>query len=201
VKGVRHDLPAFYLGERPLPARYHLRRRVVGTSHKQHRLRVIEITARIGTVRAVGKQLDLARSSGLEAHKQFPRNRATSRLRVGDMDAHKPIDCRDVMLPTAPHDSVAMAHQKPISAIERHTGGDGPCDAIEHRERQPVASVYHVEQQAAAAAFRVLGSQDPHICSKSDTTIAIARRKIEVGNATVTGMARVDGKMCCAVEL
>jgi len=34
---------------------------------------------------------------------------------------------------------------------------DRPWDAIEHRERQPVAPVYDVEQQAAVAAFRVLG--------------------------------------------
>jgi hypothetical protein len=47
----------------------------------------------------------------------------------------------------------------------------------------------------------VLGGQDPHICSKSDKAVAIARRKIEVGDATVAGMARVDGKMRRTVEL
>ena len=94
-----------------------------------------------------------------------------------------------------------MAHQKPISAIERHTGGDRPWDAIEHRERQPVAPVYHVEQQAAVAALLVLGGQDPQIGSKSNAAVAIARRKIEVGDATVAGMARVHGKMRGTVEL
>ena len=44
-------------------------------------------------------------------------------------------------------------------------------------------------------------SRDPHICGKSDAAIAVARRKIEVGNAAVAGMARVDGKMGRAVEL
>jgi len=117
------------------------------------------------------------------------------------MNAHQPIDARDVMLPTAPHYSVAMAHQKPISAIVQHTGSDRPWDAIEHRERQPVAAVYYVEQQAAVAALLVLGGQDPQICRKSDAAIAIARRKIEVGDAAIAGMARVDGKVRRTVEL
>ena len=42
---------------------------------------------------------------------------------------------------------------------------------------------------------------DPHICSKSHAAVAIARRKIEVGDATVAGMAWVDGKMRRTVEL
>ena len=75
------------------------------------------------------------------------------------------------------------------------------ASAIEHRERQPVTPVYYVEQQAAVAALLVLGGQDPQICSKSDPAVTIARRKIEVGDATVAGMARVDGEMRRTVEL
>jgi hypothetical protein len=117
------------------------------------------------------------------------------------MDPHKPVDCRDVMLPTAPYDNVAMAHQKSISAIERRTGGDRSWNAIEHRERQAVASVYHVEQQAMVAAPGILRNQDPQICSEPDAAIAVTRHKIDVSDAPVAGVARVDGKMCRAVEL
>jgi hypothetical protein len=94
-----------------------------------------------------------------------------------------------------------VAHQEPVSAVERRTGEDGTWDAIEHRDRQTVAAICYVEQQAMTAAPGVFWGQDPHICSEADAAIAITRDQVEVGDAPVAGMARVDGKMCRAVQL
>jgi hypothetical protein len=41
----------------------------------------------------------------------------------------------------------------------------------QYRERQPIAPVHYLEQQAAVAAVLVLGGQDPQIRSESDTAI------------------------------
>ena len=185
--GVGNYPPGFQPGERPFLPRDHSRGGIIAVAHQQGRVRVIEIVARIGAVPPVGKQLDLARGAGLETHQKPAGDRTAVPLRLRNLDAHQPVDGRHVVLPAAPHDGVAVAHQEAVARIGRRTGVDRSRDAIEGRQRQAVAAVRHVEQQAMIAAPRVFGGQDADIRGEMHEAIAIARSQVDIGDARDSG--------------
>ena len=201
MAGVGNHPPGVQPGERPLLPRDRTRRRIVAVAHQEDRARVARIAARIGAMRPVGKQLDLARSARLETDQQPARDRTAVPLRLRNLDAHEPVGRRHVVLPAAPRHGVAAAHQEAVAGIGRRTGVDRPGDTIEGRQRQPVAAVRRVEQQAMVAARRVLGSEDADIRGEMHEASLVARGQVDIGDDAVEGMRRVDREMRRAVEL
>ena len=149
----------------------------------------------------VREQLDLARNVGLEFHQELAGDRQASAPRLGDMDTHEPVDCRDVVLPAAPHHGVALPHQEPVANVQRGTGDGLSRRPIEHPHRQAVAPVGYLQQQTAIAALVVPRGENTNICGEMHEPVAVTRGQREVRDPLVKGMVRVDSKMGRAVEL
>jgi hypothetical protein len=94
-----------------------------------------------------------------------------------------------------------MTHQEAIARIGRRAGVDRPRNAIERSQRQAVAAVRHVEQQAMIAAPRIFRGQDPDIRGEMDETVAALWGQVDIGDATIQKMSRIDGEMRRAVDL
>ena len=94
-----------------------------------------------------------------------------------------------------------MAHQKPVAGIGRPGRIDRPRHAVECRQRQPVAAVRDVEQQAVVPARLVFWRKDADIRGEMHQAIASALGQVDIGDGAVQRMRRIDGEMRRAVEL
>ena len=88
---------------------------------------------------AVGQQLNLAWLARLEADQQPPGDRPAVDPRLGDLDPHQSVAFGHVVLPAAPDDCIAMAHQEPVAGIGRRRGliGRGTPLKVASAERLP----------------------------------------------------------------
>jgi hypothetical protein len=94
-----------------------------------------------------------------------------------------------------------MAHQKAIACVGRRTWVDRSRDTVERPQRQPIAAVRHIKQQAVVATPRVFGSEDANIGRKVNTTVTVARSELNIGDAVIEGMSGIHREMRRPVEL
>jgi hypothetical protein len=94
-----------------------------------------------------------------------------------------------------------MAHQEAVACIGRRTWVDRSRDTVERRQRQPIATVRHIKQQAVVATPRIFGSEDANIRRKMNTAVAIARSQLDIGDAAIEGMSGIHREMRRPVEL
>jgi hypothetical protein len=150
---------------------------------------------------AVGQQLNLAWFARLKADQQPSGDRPAVNPRLGDPDPHQSVALGHVVLPAAPDDRKAMAHQKPVASIGWHRRIDWPRHPVEARQCQAVAAVRHIEKQAMIAARRVLRREDADIGREMHQAVAVALGHIDIGDGAVRRVPRINGEMRCAVKL
>jgi len=96
---------------------------------------------------------------------------------------------RHVALPAAPHHREAAPHQK---AIARVLGVSAFRRAIEPRHDRLVAAIGHVVHQAAIAAIEIERLQDAEVALILDITVRVARGLVEVDDADIQRMCRIE---------
>src|SRR5438270_12859781 len=94
-----------------------------------------------------------------------------------------------------------MAHQKAIACIGRRTWVDRSRDTVERPQRQPIATVRHIKQQAVVATPRVFGSEDANIRRKMHTAVTVAWSELNIGGAAIEMMSGIRREMRRPVEL
>ena len=94
-----------------------------------------------------------------------------------------------------------MAHQEAIACIGRRTWVDRSRDTVEGRQRQAIATVRHIKQQAVVATPSVFGSEDANIRRKMHTAVAITWSELDIGDAAIEGMSGIHREMRRPVEL
>ena len=96
---------------------------------------------------------------------------------------------RHVALPGAPHQGVAAAHQETVAGVPRMAA---LRRAVQPRHDQLVAAVGHIVHQPAVAACRIARPQDAEFGPVFDQAVRVARRAVEVDDAAIERMVRVD---------
>ena len=108
--------------------------------------------------------------------------RATGR---GRRERHEPVATRDVVLPSAPRDRVALTHQEASAEVLGRRRIRDADRAVEHPERDLSPAVRHVEQQPAVAARRIERLQHVEVRPRFDATVAIPWRQTDVGDVAL----------------
>ena len=149
----------------------------------------------------VGQEVRISGQSRLEGHDDTAGNGRAVRIdRVGNIAAEQAGRIRHIVLPPAPHQAVTLPHQKAVAGmgvgIRRRIGR-----AVEVFQRQLLAPVKHIQQQAAIAVVIVHRLDDAAIGGELHQPGGVARRQANVGDDGVVGMFRVNGKAGDAVNL
>ncbi len=158
----------------------------------QARGRIAEVGGRMGDVVAVGhrQRLDTGVRPPLAADRSADRPVSAAHRR--DRQGHEPVASRDVVLPTAPCDRVAPAHEKTVAEVLRSRRVGHSRRAVEQSKRDLAAAVRNVEEEPAVAARRVLGPQQIKIGFALDQSRGGPRRRGEVGDGLVCRVHRID---------
>ena len=201
VRRVRHPPAIHHAGESPpLPGNHRLRTILV-ILHRQHRVPALQVVRRIGPVLPVRQKLRVDIRQRLERHYNPTRHRRpVIVLRVRHVAPEQTLRVGHVVLPAAPYQAVAAAHQEPIArvrvSVRRSVGR-----AVDVLQCQFLAPVHHVQQQTPVAVVIVHRLEDAKVRRKLHQPVAIARRLHDVGNHPVVRMCRVNGKVRHPVNL
>lgn len=198
---VGHGLAAVEPGKRPFLARDCHGWSALRLAHQQYRVRIIEIGGQIRAMRAVGKELHLARRVEPETDHQRAANRAAIRgPRLRHRGAHQAGDIRHIVLPAAPRHGIALPHHEPVAGIDRRTGNGGRRTVQKpHGDAGP--AVGYVEEQPAIAACRLAREEDRDVGGETHQAPGITRRQANIRDAAIVGVGRIDREMRSAVDL
>ena len=159
-----------------------------------------QVVGRIGLVVAVGEELRVGGQGGLEGYDDRAGDRGAVGVNgVGDSAAEQAGGVGDVVLPAAPDQGVAGAHQVAVAGMREGFGGR-IGGAVEVFEGQFPAPVGDVQQQPAVAVVVVHGLEDAEIGGEFHQAGEVAGGEGDVGDNGVVGMFRVNGEMGEAVN-
>src|SRR4030095_10260092 len=130
--------------------------------------------------------------SPLAEHRTADRSVVTARHR--DRERQQPVLARNVVLPAAPRDRVAWAHEKAVTEV---LGGRRVGDSnrtVEHAERDLSAAVGNVEQEPAITARGIDGPQQIEVRGGLAQAIGSARRQRDIRDRLVRGVRRIDAE-------
>ena len=103
-----------------------------------------------------------------------------------------------VMLPPAPSNSVALAHQEAIACLQRNIRRQ-VRGVIEIAQARPPAAVENVKEQPAVSLVLVHGLQNPEVGVEVDLSGVAARRQAQVRDRFIEGVHRINGEINRAV--
>ena len=114
---------------------------------------------------------------------------------------HPALAGRDVALPGAPQNRVTLAHQKAVARVRRVLGVVAARGVIEEAQRQFVAAIDHVVEDASVMAAHIDRFQQAEVNLILDHPGGVARRLTDVDDAGVKRMAGVNRAAHAAAEL
>ena len=200
VAGIGDAATVFQASEPPLFTGNDLFRGVLVVLNGHHGIPRLEVVGRIGAVHAVGDVLVLDNGVGLEGHDDGAGDGLAVLLGLRSVDAKQARGVGYVVLPAAPDDGVALAHQEAVAGVQGRVRSD-VGGAVDVAQGQGLAPVEDVEEQAAVALGRVVGAQDAEVGGELDESLLIAGRELDVGDGLVGRMHGVDGEVGDAIDL
>ena len=182
------------VGEPPRRPRDGDRRRAGVLADGQARRRIVEVGSRLGDVVSVGHRqgLDARVGPPLAEHRTADRPVVAAGHRHGERE--ETILARDVVLPAAPRDRVAVPHQEPVAELLRARRVGHADGAVEHPQRDLAAAVRDVEKEPAVAARRIDGPQQIEVRGGLDEPGAVARRQGQIRDGLVRLVAGIDAQ-------
>ena len=176
VAGIGDAAAVLHPGKPPLLSRYDMLAGVLVVLHSHHRFPVFQPVGRVGTVHPVGEVLGLDLGIGLEGYDNPAGYGLAVFHRLRRMDAQQAGSVGDVVLPAAPDDGIALPHQEAVAGVQRRVW----CDvgsAVDVAQGQGLASIQHVEQQAAITFGRVVRPQNAEIGREFHQPLLVARER------------------------
>ena len=156
--------------------------------------RVREVGGRVREVIAVGHRQGRDARVGPPLAGDRPADGPVPVPRRRHREGHQPVLPRDVVLPAAPPDRVAPAHEEAVAEVLGRRRVGHPWRAVEHAERDLAAAIRDVEEEAAVAARRIAGPQDIEIRVALDQTRGAAGCCRQIGDGLVRRVRRMDAE-------
>ena len=104
---------------------------------------------------------------------------------------------RHVALPAAPHQREAATHQKAVAGM---LGVPAVGRTVEPRHDRLVAAIGHVVDEAPIPAIEIERLQDPKVAPILDIAVRVARGPIEIDDAGIQRVCRIEFAEYCAVQ-
>src|SRR3989454_2547787 len=115
--------------------------------------------------------------------------------------SHEPVATRDVVLPAAPGDRVAVTHEEAVAEVVRGGRVRYAGRAVEEPERHLAAAVRDVEEEAAVSARGVRRSQQVEVGPELHVASGVRRGEAEVGDGVIRRVRSVHRESNDAREL
>src|SRR5262245_29865643 len=145
---------ALDLSKRPLVTLDGPGRRIGVVAYQQHGLWVMHIHGRMREMMTVGEVEHRDTFIRLELTEYFANQRLAVRTEGrGGLQAHQARQRRDVGLPAAPDDRVALTHQKAIPRIHRGRWIGGPWSTVEVGHGPLLSTIHDIEEQPPVPAL------------------------------------------------
>lgn len=198
VGAVRHDPPGLVEpGETPPRAWNHPSLAESRVTHGEHVAGIARVRHRVGAMVPMGQGQHLCRLGEDVVGADQPLDRlASGPLARGDEDRVEPEELgpiRDVPLPGGPNDGEAPPHQKAVAEIVECRGIGGAASVpIEVEDRGLAAAVGDLHQQRPVALLRLHRLEDVNVSGEAHLLLFVAGRQIEVDDAGVAGVVRIQ---------
>ena len=201
VRRIGNPTPVDQPGEGPPGAGDDVLRPVFVFLHRQHRIPAFQVIGGIRLMLPVGQKLRRRRRGGLEGNDDGAGHRRTVGPEcVGDAAPEQPRRVGNVVLPAAPDQAVAAAHQEPVARM-RVGIGRAVRGAVKIFQRQFPAPVRHVQQQPAVAVVVVHRLDDTKVGGEFHQAGGVARCQANIGDDCVVAVFRVNGEARRPVQL
>ena len=149
-------------------------------------------------MQSIREELHLERGIRLKGDSNLPGDGLPSSVEgLRHLDADEAGCCRHIVLPAAPEHGIALAHEK---AIARVLVADGTVQIRQHGGSAAIDDIQEQEPPLIAALGRD-GLQQADVRRAMHQALRIAWGALQVSDAGVAGMVRVDRAVYCAIQL
>ena len=207
ARRIGNDAPGLDTGEAPARACNQGLRFVGHVSNGQDGAGLLEVRGGVGNVAAIREQELLDGRRGLKLRVDTSAEGLVLGISgLGRVHPEEAWNLRDVALPAARDHDEAALHQEAVAHVDRRIRiraraeqrAGGPVE-IRHRDR--IAAVDDVEHDAPAALRAIERQQDGHVGAPLDAAGGVARGQLDVGDAAIGGVSRVDGEVQAPLQL